>query len=142
MTEPKQLTHFKLSLLHVWLYAPTALVGSVLMAQSLIQMHSLANSIPASLALFFITLLAMAKIKTLETKYEPAELLAKMNKLGGGLVLPMILKDGFAIFSSKRLDFWTLVALDLGIPILLAPYAILLPTKEKKKADKPAEARR
>ena len=123
----KELSTTLRSLLRVWLYAPIAFIGSVLIAL-MIRVDD-GNGLVYGLAfgLFVTTLFVMSKIKELEERHEPAELLKKMMTLAGGLLLPLAIKDIVHLLEGKRIDFVSNLGFEVGGPILLAAVVVLFP---------------
>ena len=140
MSEPKQLTSTQLWLLHAWLYAPTALAGSVLMGLILTRSHSWLNRIPVCICLFVATLLVMGNIQSRGEKHDPADLLSQMVKVAFGLLLPLLLRDGVRLAEGRHASLQDNLLIDLGGPLLFAPFSVLF-TSEKKKKEKVREAK-
>ena len=140
MSEPKQLTSTQLWLLHAWLYAPTALAGSVLMGLLITKAHLGLAGIPACLCLFVATLLVMNQLRTLEEKNDPSQLLKKMGKFALGTMFPLLFGEVIRLVEGKHVDWVSNLQFDLGAPLLFTPLALLIPTKEKKKKVSEAKA--
>ena len=140
MSEPKQLTTTQLWLLHAWLYAPTALAGSIAMALILTRGHWGLTGIPICICLFAATLLLMNQIRTLEEKNGAAQLLPKMVKFALGTMFPLLVSDVIKLVEGKHFVWMSSLQFDLGVPIFFTPLALLFPTKEKKKKASEAKA--
>jgi len=130
----KELSPLLRLLIRVWIYCPIALAGSVLIAWVWKGSNQI-FMVPASLLVFCFTLLVMSKMKDLEDQDGASELLLKMVKGGFGIMLPILRSDGVKLIEGKHLDFGSSLLFDIGGPLMLAPFMILLPSKEELKRE-------